>query len=215
MANLVAGELYESITGQLFEIGRQLRQPNGYPFNPDLLKLHLQAAIVGRFGENTVSVPFRFQPWKTIKLGLCPTSAAYRAALKTGGFKIGIYADQILDKTTIAPTVVEVDISKPFTVRDIGFTENTRYDAICKRIVKLGGQLCPDEVGPATRLQYLDQPKGEWFRTAMKALAGSDDVLGVFNIARDVNGQWLHSNSGHPFALYYPVDQFVCVLPRK
>lgn len=54
MANIiVAGELYESITGQLFELGRQLRQPNGYPFDAANLKIHLQAAIEGRFnGES-------------------------------------------------------------------------------------------------------------------------------------------------------------------
>lgn len=50
MANImVAGDLYESITGQLFEIGRQLRQLNGYPFDASRLKTHLQAAIEGRF----------------------------------------------------------------------------------------------------------------------------------------------------------------------
>lgn len=54
MANImVAGDLYESITGQLFEIGRQLRQPNGYPFDPLQLKVHLQAGIEGRFGVIT------------------------------------------------------------------------------------------------------------------------------------------------------------------
>lgn len=46
---IVAGEMYESITGQLFEIGRQLRQPNGYPFDPKMLKDYLQDAIEGRF----------------------------------------------------------------------------------------------------------------------------------------------------------------------
>lgn len=54
----VAGELYEGITGQLFEIGRQLRQPNGYPFDPQLLQKYLQAAIEGRFqsGSSSISV---------------------------------------------------------------------------------------------------------------------------------------------------------------
>ena len=56
MANImVAGDLYESITGQLFEIGRQLRQPNGYPFDPLQLKVHLQAGIEGRFSIVTGS----------------------------------------------------------------------------------------------------------------------------------------------------------------
>ncbi len=51
MANIkVAGDMYETLTGQLFELGRQLRQSNGYPFDPSLLKAHLQAAIEGRFG---------------------------------------------------------------------------------------------------------------------------------------------------------------------
>lgn len=58
----VAGDLYESITGQLFEIGRQLRQLNGYPFDPLQLKVHLQAAIVGNFGA--ISGNFRFDKRK-------------------------------------------------------------------------------------------------------------------------------------------------------
>ena len=50
MATKVTGELYEGITGQLFEIGRQLRQPSGYPFDPHALKRALQAVIEGKFG---------------------------------------------------------------------------------------------------------------------------------------------------------------------
>ena len=49
MAKNVEGTLFERITGQLFEIGRQLRQRKGYPYNPEQLKLYLQAAIEGRF----------------------------------------------------------------------------------------------------------------------------------------------------------------------
>lgn len=52
MATLVTGEMYYDIDGQLAEIKRQLRQPNGYPFNPDLLKIALQNAIEGRFGND-------------------------------------------------------------------------------------------------------------------------------------------------------------------
>ena len=52
---IVAGELYEGLTGQIFEIGRQLRQPNGYPFDPIKLKRHLQDAIEGKF--DGVSTP--------------------------------------------------------------------------------------------------------------------------------------------------------------
>ena len=47
----VAGDLYFDLDGQLSEIKRQLRQPNGYPFDPFQLKAHLQAAIEGRFSQ--------------------------------------------------------------------------------------------------------------------------------------------------------------------
>ena len=51
MANIkVAGELKDTLLGQLFEIERQIRQSCGYPFDPLRLKIHLQAAIEGRFG---------------------------------------------------------------------------------------------------------------------------------------------------------------------
>lgn len=60
----VAGELYESITGQLFEIGRQLRQTNGYPYDAEVLKEHLQRAIEGRFfwDEFRLIYPKPFNP---------------------------------------------------------------------------------------------------------------------------------------------------------
>ena len=65
MAAQVAGDLYESITGQLFELGRQLRQPNGYPFDPVALKRYLQAGIEGRFtpeADNIIRVNRSVKP---------------------------------------------------------------------------------------------------------------------------------------------------------
>lgn len=50
--SVVAGELYYELDGQLAEIKRQLRQQSGYPFDPLVLKLHLQAAIEGRFNKS-------------------------------------------------------------------------------------------------------------------------------------------------------------------
>lgn len=49
MATKVAGDLYTDLDGQMLEIKRQLRQKEGYPFNPMLLVDHLQAAIEGNF----------------------------------------------------------------------------------------------------------------------------------------------------------------------
>lgn len=51
MATLVAGEQYHELDGQLLEIKRQLRQSAGYPYDPAQLKVALQNAIEGKFGE--------------------------------------------------------------------------------------------------------------------------------------------------------------------
>lgn len=48
MANIVTGEEYMAVDGQLHEIKRQLRQPNGYPFDLAGLKRGLQTLIEGK-----------------------------------------------------------------------------------------------------------------------------------------------------------------------
>ncbi len=55
MATIVAGDMYEKLDGQLFEIKRQIRQPSGYPYNPEQLSRYLQEAIEGRF-KNEVTL---------------------------------------------------------------------------------------------------------------------------------------------------------------
>lgn len=172
-------------------------------------------AVVKPIQLPTPKPEFQFKVWKTVKLGLYKTPAKYRKALEAADIQIGSYAGQILEKITVSPAVTEVDLSEPFTVADIGFTSTTRYDAIKKRIVELGGELCPNEVGPAERLQYLDQPKGEWFRTAMEPLSDAYRDLYVFCLGHDDHGLWFYSYFGYSFALYDPVDRFVCVVPRK
>jgi len=166
--------------------------------------------------ETPMPAPFQFKVARTIKLGLHKTPAEYRKALKDAKVEIGVYAGQILDKITIAKEVIEVDISEPFTVADLGYTlGTTRYDVIKKRIVECGGELCPNEAGPADRLQNLDQPKGDWYRTAMEALTGSDDDLSVFYLGRHGDGLRLYGHYSNVSTLYYPDDRFVCVVPRK
>ena len=67
MANEVEGKLYESITGQLFEIGRQLRQRSGYPFDPKELQKYLQNAVEGRFGIGSIEKPSTVNPFAVLK----------------------------------------------------------------------------------------------------------------------------------------------------
>ncbi len=51
MATIVAGDMYVKLDGQLHEIKRQIRQPNGYPFDPEKLSDGLQALVEGKFRQ--------------------------------------------------------------------------------------------------------------------------------------------------------------------
>jgi hypothetical protein len=103
---IVAGDQYDRITGKLFEIGRQLRQPNGYPFNAELLDSYLQDAIEGRFrlpdgfretGELTLQIPAQARPtleqlkskWSWIESIERDTSPIEAVTLKLGTILLG------------------------------------------------------------------------------------------------------------------------------
>jgi len=61
----VAGELYVNIDGQMREIKRQLRQKEGYPYDPMQLVEHLQAAIEGNLVDRH-GQPFKTEPPRAI-----------------------------------------------------------------------------------------------------------------------------------------------------
>ena len=52
MATQVNGDLYVELDGKLVEIKRQMRQPGGYPFDPEKLNKFLQRAVEGGFNDN-------------------------------------------------------------------------------------------------------------------------------------------------------------------
>ncbi len=79
-------------------------------------------------------------------------------------------------------------------VRDLGFTREPTTDEIYAKAKSLGLELCPAEVGPHLRLQYQDQPLGEWFYVAMKQLIARGVIPSVFELGRDDDGLWLRSS---------------------
>ena len=48
------------------------------------------------------------------------------------------------------------------TVRDLGFPQRATIGDVVARAAALGLSLCPVELGPHLRLNYLDQPEGYW-----------------------------------------------------
>jgi len=152
-----------------------------------------------------------FPVWKTIKLGTgLKTADEFREALKSNGFRIGSWGNNILSKPAFkaATEETEVDLVN-VSVAELGFKDGATRKDIYERAIDLGLQLCPNEVGPQLRLQYKDQPKGEWLRIAMEPITDSSGRLLVFNVVRNDGGLWLDGDDGHPDYFWYGNDRWV------
>lgn len=196
MAEKVAGEMYYDLDGQLCEIKRQLRQNNGYPYDPEMLKMHLQLAIEGKFQ----SCSRNWKVWKTIQIGTgLETADGFRRALKDGGFKMSSRASNIISKKFVS--------SISYTAEEIGLCVATTQELIGKSgilpeilagIRKKGGRLCTLEEAMQLRLQYKDQPDGERILVAMEPIEDDDGDLYVFFIVRVGSDLWLVTDYDNP-----------------
>jgi hypothetical protein len=82
-------------------------------------------------------------------------------------------------------------------VRDLGFTSYPTTNQLFAKAQEFGLELCPAEVGPQYRLQYTDQPRGDWFYIGMKPVVAPGNPR-VFELAHNVDGLWLNDNWAFP-----------------
>jgi hypothetical protein len=170
------------------------------------------------------------QVWKTITVGGSKGVNAVRQAMETAPCPIAISddADEILGRPAF-PFIkqpVELDLVA-LSVFELGFgDQDARNDVklgasvevslrnIYARAVSLGFELSPAEIGPALRLQYLDQPYGEFLQIAMNPVAKYAGELIRLSVARAGAGLLLLGGEGDPAATVPGAVRFVFVRPR-
>jgi hypothetical protein len=130
----------------------------------------------------------------TIRIG--KPADYYRKEFKKKGIEVLSYADELLDKMSgNKEEAIEVTT---MTIRELGFTDYPTTTKLFNRVKKMG-ELLPAEAGPALRLAYEDQPKGNWLYTMMEPIAGSDGDPRVFSVRRRDDGeQWLGTDWVRP-----------------
>jgi hypothetical protein len=110
--------------------------------------------------------------WKTVVIGRSRGVDAVRNALDAARVAVGDSADEILGRPafTFASEPRELNLVL-VSVAALGFGPNgAALGDIHARALRLGLELCPEEVGPQLRLQYRNQPVGEFLHLAMKPL---------------------------------------------
>ncbi|CAM3881079.1 helicase [Mesobacillus thioparans] len=108
------------------------------------------------------------------------------------------------------------------TVGNLGFPDGATTDQIFKKASELGLELCPLELGPYLRLDYLDQPEGNSgnllqrnqapsgsVTIASEILSKDDDFPKGFYLRR-INGVlWLRGYSADHLHVWNPDDHFI------
>ncbi len=144
------------------------------------------------------------------------TKAELKQELETKGFKTGGYATSMMENKDFvtSPTPEFIDTIR-LTVKDLGFTSYTTTREIYEKAEALGLDLCPAETGPHYRLQYTNQPMGEWLSIAMKPIADRRGGPSVFRLNHDEDGMWLYSGYAKPGDEWNPEYGFVFRLRKS
>ena len=154
-----------------------------------------------------------FPIWKTIKLGVYKSPDAYRDALEAGKHLSGAWVSDLFGKPACTCASEEIDVDLVvLSVADLGFKEGALYSQICERAPAIGLDLCPAEVGPALRLAYGNQPRGERLVIATKPFTDSGDDLDLFVMeVSGGGGLWLRGDCGPSDRFWEPDRRFVFV----
>jgi hypothetical protein len=199
------------------QIARSLQEVNEFtkvyvgPLSPGIFKLlgHVEHVYTS-FPEGRIT---RYN----VEIG-GQTEQQLEKALERAGFKISDYARHMMRQKEFkaAKDPEQADLVR-LTVGDLFGDKNVHTtNEIYEKADQLGLELCPAEVGPHLRLKLKDQPMGDWFRIAMKQIAGPDRDPRVFGLGHRDDGMWLYDRWTGPSREWDPGHEFVFRLrPRK
>jgi uncharacterized protein YjiS (DUF1127 family) len=132
--------------------------------------------------RSAVDVPV----WMTITVGTFADSFALSSALDAVGCSIGNSAEEILARPTFSLSATKINVELfAVSAAELGFETDTASLAdIYARAQQLGFGLVAAEIAPQLRLQYFDQPAGEFLIIGMepiKTWSGEPIILTVAN----------------------------------
>jgi hypothetical protein len=150
--------------------------------------------------------------WKTITVGTFANSFAIRNALDAAGCGIGDSAQEILARPafTLRTARTEVELIA-VSAAELGFqTDTVSLADIYARAQQLGFGLAAAEVAPQLRLQYFDQPMGE-FLIGMEPIKTWKGEPVILTVANGGAGLVLIGQDGSPYAKIPVASRFLFV----
>jgi hypothetical protein len=159
--------------------------------------------------RSAVDVPV----WKTVTVGTFSDSFALRNALNAAGCGIGDSAAEILARPAFTLSASKTDVEL-FTVSaaELGFqTETAPLGQIYARAQQLGFGPAAAEIAPQLRLQYFDQPVGEFLIIGMEPIMTWKGEPVILNVANGGAGLILIGQDGRADAEIFVTSRFLFV----
>jgi hypothetical protein len=148
-------------------------------------RLTLKAAPSANTPPIAIKSAFAVPVWRTIAVGTFANSFALLNALDAAGCGIGGSAEEILARPafTVRTTKTNVELFA-LSAAELGFqTDTAPLRDILARAQQFGFGLAAAEVAPQLRLQYFDQPMGEFLigMEPIRTWKGEPVILSVAN----------------------------------
>jgi len=182
----------------------------------DVLRRSLAAKVAppALGSESPVSSAADVSAWKTIRIGTFKDTFALRNAMSAMGCGVGNVAAEILARPafTLSRSKAEIELVA-VSVAELGFQGGASLRAIYLRAQELGFALAPPEIAPQLRLQYLDQPIGEFLTIGMEPIRTWAGEAMLLTVANGGAGLILIGQDGRDDAQISAISRFVFVRP--
>jgi hypothetical protein len=142
--------------------------------------------------------------WKTIAVGTFADTFALRNALDAAGCSIGDLAGELLARPAFTLSATKTSV-KLFAVSaaELGFqtdTDTASLTDIYARAQQLGFRLAAAEVAPQLRLQYFEQPIGEFLIIGMEPIKTWNGEAVILTVGNGGTGLILIGQDGSAHA---------------
>jgi hypothetical protein len=154
--------------------------------------------------------------WKTISLGTFKSNFAMFDTLDATGIHVGDLAAQVLHRPSFTIGNVKMNVQLVvLSAADLGFGEPVPLAELYARARELGYELCPPEVVAQLRLQYLNQPLGEFLNIAMEPIATFEGELTSLSIANGGAGLMIVGQPISAESVPDPATRVVFIRPQQ
>jgi hypothetical protein len=180
-------------------------------------QLNFKKAFSAREPQVSIRFATDVPVWKTITLGSFANSLALRNALDARGCNVGGLAAEVLARPDFVVKSAKTEMELvAVSAAELGFkTDTVTLAAVYARARQLGLGLAAAEVGPQLRLQYFDQPVGEFLIVGMEPIMTWSGEAVILNVANGGAGLVLIGQDGRAEAEISATSRILFVSSKK